>query len=414
MIRNLICTTCFAVAAIAQPTPTPLPQLLEEAAHNNRDILAALHGWRAAAQVPTQVSTLPDPEVTVQQFSVGSPRPFAGFSNSDFAYIGIGISQDLPYPGKLGLRGEVAQRDAAASRKQFEGAQRRIRAEVKAAYYQLSYLQRTLALIQRDGKLLDEIEKIAEARYRTGQGSQQDVLKSQLQRTQLLGELAHHHAAIEMTQAKLNRLLNRPPDSPAITADELTETSLPYTSQELLARVRTENPAVELEQEMVRKQSLQVELARKDFYPDFNVQYMWQHTAGQFRDYYMLSFGAKIPLYRRRRLDPELTEAVEELDRSRRTYESEVQQAYFEVRDQFIAADTAAQLLKIYREGSIPQAMATYQAGLASYESGKQDFETLLSAFLDVLHYDEEYWKTLAGHEAALARIERLTGVTLP
>jgi cobalt-zinc-cadmium efflux system outer membrane protein len=404
---------CLVLAGMHAVAAVPLAGLLDEAGRNNPDIIAALRGWQAAAQVPSQVSTLPDPQVTVQHFSVGSPRPFAGYSNSEFAYIGLCISQELPYPGKLSLRAEAAQRDAAASRERFEATKRSIFQQLKAAYFQLAYVQQTLGVLERDERLLEQIEKVAEARYRVGQGTQQDVLKAQLQRTKILRELAHHHELMESQQAQLKKILNRPPDSVDISVDDLTETPLGYTSEELLAKVRTQNPDVTGEQEMVRKQSLQVEMARKDRYPDFTVQYMWQHTAQQFRDYYMLSFSARLPIYKRRKLDPEMTQAVEELNRSRREYESHVQQAYFEVRDQFISAETAAQILKIYREGLIPQAMATFRAGLAAYESGAQGFETLLSTFLDVLTFDEEYWKTLAEHETALARIEQLTGVKI-
>ena len=84
--------------------PTPLAPLIAEAEANNTQISAADHSWKAATHVAQQVTTLPDPQFTVQQFSVGSPKPFAGFSNSDFAYIGLGASQDLPYPGKLRLK----------------------------------------------------------------------------------------------------------------------------------------------------------------------------------------------------------------------------------------------------------------------------------------------------------------------
>ncbi|MGH9353130.1 MAG: TolC family protein, partial [Terriglobia bacterium] len=106
-------------------------------------------------------------------------------------------------------------------------------------------------------------------------------------------------------------------------------------------------------------------------------------------------------------------QATAELNSARREYESSVQQAYFEVKNQLLAADTASQVLKIYREGLIPQATTDYQAGLAAYQSGNQDFETLLSSFLDVLNLDEEYWKSLAEHETALAKIEQLTGVAI-
>src|SRR5216683_7749974 len=102
----------LALELSAADLPTPLSALLDEATRNNPDILAARRGWQAATQVASQVSTPPDPQVTVQHLSVGSPRPFAGYSNSDFAYIGLGVSQDLPYPGKLRLRGEIAKKDA--------------------------------------------------------------------------------------------------------------------------------------------------------------------------------------------------------------------------------------------------------------------------------------------------------------
>ena len=124
----------------------------------------------------------------------------------------------------------------------------------------------------------------------------------------------------------------------------------------------------------------------------------------------MVSFSARLPVYRRRKLNPEMNQAVEELNRSKREYESQVQAAYFEVRSQYISAETASQMLKIYREGLIPQALATYESGLAAYQTGRLDFETLLASFMDVLNFDNEYWKTLADHETALARIEQLTG----
>ena len=403
----------FALGLSAADLPTPLSALLDEATGNNPDILAARRGWQAATQVPSQVSTPPDPQLTVQHVSVGSPRPFAGFSNSDFAYIGFGISQDLPYPGKLKLKGEAAQQDAAVGREKLEIVRRSILQQVKDAYFQIAYVQQTLEVLDRNGKLLEQIEKIADGRYRVGEGSQQDVLKAQLERTKLLREVAHHHELMDTQQAQLIKLLNRPPGSPDISTEPLVETPLRYTSNELLEKVRTENPEVASQQEMVKKQSLQVEIARKDRYPDFSVQYIWQHTAEQFRDYYMLSFSARIPIYRRRKLNPEMNQAVEELNRSRREYESQVQSSYFDVRNQYIAAETASQMLKIYREGLIPQALATYQAGLASYQTGTLDFESLFSTFMDVLNFDGEYWKTLMEHETALARIEQITGVPL-
>jgi cobalt-zinc-cadmium efflux system outer membrane protein len=112
-------SSAFGQTPSASP-PTPLSQLVAEAEANNPQVSAADHGARAAKQVAPQMTTLPDPKFTYQQLSVGSPKPFAGYTNSDFAYIGVGASQELPYPGKLRLRGEVTERDADTKQAEVE------------------------------------------------------------------------------------------------------------------------------------------------------------------------------------------------------------------------------------------------------------------------------------------------------
>jgi outer membrane protein TolC len=393
---------------------TPLADLLQEAEKNNPQIEAARQGWQAAKQVPTQVSTLPDPQFTLQHLSVGSPRPFAGYTNSDFAYIGLGVTQDIPYPGKLRLKGEIAKREADVSQQQVESVCRAVLAEVKTAYFQLAYLSKTLAILESDGELLKQVEQAAEARYRSGKGTQQDVLQAQLQKTKLVREIAMHHLEVGKLEAQLKQLLSRPQDSPDIEPAGLTETPLLQNYQELLAAAKAQNPELAASQKMIDKQSLQVDLARKNFYPDFNVQYMWQRTdPTQFRAYYMLSFGVRVPIYRSRKQKPELAQAQSEELRARSELEAQSQQVASELRAQYVVVQQTAEMLKIHREGLAPQARSAFQSGLASYQSNKQDFQAVLTAFLDVLHLDEEYWQNLAEYETAIARLEQITGLSL-
>jgi outer membrane protein, heavy metal efflux system len=395
-------------------TATPLAQLVKEAERNNPQFLAAKRGWQAATQVPSQVSTLPDPQVMVQHVSAGSPVPFSDFGSVQMTFLGFGVSQTIPYPGKLRLRGQIARRRADALGQQAEAVRRAVIEKLKTTYYRLGYVQETLSILDKDKKLLDQIEKIAEARYRVGQGNQQDVLKSQLEQTKLLRDTTEYRQQMASLEAQLKQLLNRPQDSADIITAKPTETPLPFGSDDLLSAVRTGNPEVGAQHEMVQGRSLGVELAKKDFLPDFNVQYMYEHTDPRFPERYMLSVGVKLPIYRSRRQRPELAQAAEQLNSARRTYEAKVQQTYFEVRDQYLVADSDAKVLKIYREGLIPQATATFDAGLASYQSAQEDFQTLIDSFLDVFNLDVEYWRTLAEHESALARLEQLTGIKIP
>jgi len=393
---------------------TSLSELLEEVEKNNPEIEAARQGWQAAKQVPTQVSTLPDPQFNLQHLSVGSPRPFAGYTNSDFAYLGLGVSQDIPYPGKLRLKGEIAKREADVSQEQVESVRRAVLAELKGIYFQLAYLSKTLTILEEDGDLLKQVEQAADARYRSGMGTQQDVLQAQLQKTKLLREIAVHHLQMGKLEAQIKQLLNRPQDSQDIEPSELAETALAQTYADLLAAAQVQNPEIASAQKMIERQSLQVDLARKDFYPDFNVQYMWQRTdPTQFRAYYMLSVGIKVPIYRSRKQRPELAQAQSEQLRARSEFQAQSQQVASELRTQYVVVQQTAELLKIHREGLSPQARSEFQAGLAAYQSNKQDFQALITAFLDVLHLDEDYWQNLAEYETAIARLEQLTRLTL-
>jgi outer membrane protein TolC len=385
--------------------------LVQEVERSNPEIAASLHAWQAAADVPKQASALPDTEITVQQFSVGSPRPFAGYSNSDFAYVGIGASQDIPYPGKRRLRSEVAEREADSIHAQSDAVRRQAIETLKLVYFQLAYLQQTLPVLERNDQLLGQIEQAAEARYRAKQGNQQDVLRAQLQHTKLLREIAMHHQQEEQLEAQLKQVLNRPQTSSDIIADVLSRTSLKYTDTELLNRVQDQNSDVRSRSEMVRRQESQVELSHKEFRPDFNVSYTYEHTADQFHDYYMASFGLRLP--NRGRQSAVLAEAIQNQVRAKQELQGEVQRVQSEVEQQYVLVRRSEDQLKIYAEALIPQSEATLQAGLAAYQSNRQDFGSLLSSFQDVLNSNLEYQSELLEHESALASIERPTQISL-
>lgn len=394
-------------------TATPLAALLDETERDNSDIQAARQGSDAAKQVPAQASALPDPQFQVQQFDVGSPRPFAGYTNSNFAYVGLGASQDIPYPGKLKLRGEIAKRDADIASNRADSVSREVLAEVKAAYFQLGYLSQTLAILDNDQQLLRQVEQAAEARYRSGMGNQQDVLQAQVQQTKLLRDISMHHLEAGKIQTRLKQFLNRPQSAADIEPFPLQETHLEASFDDLLLAAQTQNPDLAATQNMIERQTLNVDVAHKDFYPDFNAQVMWERTdPAQYRAYYMFTLGIKIPLHYGKQRS-ELAQAEAELSRSRSEREAQSQQLAANLRDQYLIAQQTADVLKINREGLIPQARGSFQSGLAAYQNNRQDFQALLTSYLDILRIEQENWQSLADHETALARIEQMTGLPL-
>ncbi len=413
LTATLVLATAFSAfgQTPAAGTPTPLSQLLAEAGANNPQISAANYGARAARQMAPQVTTLPDPKFTYQQFSVGSPKPFAGYTNSDFAYIGVGASQELPYPGKFRARGDVAERDADTQQAEVEVTKTSIADAVKADYIHLGYLQQTLGILQQNESVLDQLIQDATAHYQVGQGMQQDVLQAQVNRTRIVKEITMHHQQMGEIQAHLKGLLSRDQGSPDIITEDLVATPLQRTSDELLAMVRQNNPQVQVDASSIRTQDARVASAKRDGKLDFEVGYLYENTDRKYRDYYMFTFDVRLP--RKKRVDAEIAEATERRSESQRTLDAHLQQQLAEVQQEYVKTTSDEELLKEYREGLIPQTDAAYRATLSAYAANREQFNHVLSYFTDLLSLRLEYAQTLMDHEAALAHLESLTGATL-
>ena len=412
------CTAALVLFAgiSAQPQqinrePTPLATLLAEAASRNSQIAAANDTWKSSSHVARQVSTLPDPQFTFQSFSVGSPRPGAGFSNSNFAYLGFGASQALPYPGKLRLKSEVASRKADATEARVGVVRANVAEQVKLLYLRLAYLQQTFAILDRTNGVLGPLVQNELSHYSLGEGNQAGIIKAQLQRTQILRSETVNREQTGEAEADLKELLHRAQDSPDIVAEPLAETTLGQTATELQNLVRQQNPTLQVEQRSVQQEEAQIKSAQRNGKPDFNVGYMYQLTGSSYWDYYMLTLSLSLP--HRARVREEVAEAIEQANYARHELDSEAQQQLAAVQKQFVAATGTAQLLDEYTHGLIPQSEAIFRSEQSSYAANKQAFTPVLSSLLDLLSLQSDFQEALLEHETALVRLETLTGASL-
>jgi outer membrane protein TolC len=406
---NLCIWLLLSGLGVAQTT-TSLQSLIAEARQSNPAIRASEMAVATARYAPKQASALPDTEVMLQHFSVGSPRPFAGYTNSDFAYIGFGASQELPYPGKRSLRANVAEHEVAISSAEKDVVAWYAITQLKLAYFQLASSQQVIAILEKNQQTAEQIVQAAEARYRVGQGAQADVLRAQLQQTKLLNELSSERRESAQAQAAIKALLNRPIGSPDIVAEPLHQHHLPAT-EVLLRTLADKNPDLQVNAQRISQGHAAVELAQRERKPDFAVQYMWQHTASEFRDYYMATFSIKLP--NRSRVRAMQGEAQAKLAQAESEKQARLKQMESDLGEQIASAQTSEQQLKVYDDGLIPQSEAALNAGLAGYGAGKQEYQGLLASFTDTLQLAIERERTLAEHEAAIARIEGLIGEEL-
>jgi len=384
--------------------------LIEEALRDSPLIAAARSHWQALTKVPVQESTLPDPQITFQNMAVGNAIPGNDLQTNNFAYFGYGVSQDIPFPTKLQLKAAVAETEAKSTRAAYQAQVRSVVEQVEETYFNLFYLGNSLSLLEQTYDEFQHLAHITEAQYQVAMAQQQDVLKAQLQMTSILNEEQTTRGEFEQGQADLKAVLGREQDSPDLRIGELKPSAFTLNDQQLRRLAMTASPLLKQAEALEAKSDESLKLAREDYIPDFSIAYMYQKTGARFPDYYMATLGIKIPLYFWRKQTPAIEQAALEKESSRaQTYAIKLSVMSL-VQNQWIAIQTTERVLKLYRDGLIPQAEATLKSALATYRVGKVDFQTVLSAEIDVLRLRQQYDRAIADHEIAAAKIYQIIG----
>lgn len=385
-----------------------LDDVINEALRKNPGIQAALHTVNAQRRRVPQVKSLPDPMVGVGW--AGNIQPFSVQTGDPSSYRSFSATQTLPFPGKLKLRGEIASKEADASYWDYEAARRKVVADVKAAFYDYFYYYKALGTTRQNKDLLTKLSKIADARYRVGKGLQQDVLKSQVEISRLLQTETMQQQQLETAQARLNTLMARPPESPLPPPAEITATPLTASIDEIYELARKNDPELQRDVQMIERNQLAVNLAQKDYKPDFSVGYMYQQRP-QLPDMHGVTVTLNIPIFYKTKQREEVKQAVEEKTSAEQTRDNRRNELYFELKQDYLAAKASDQLLQLYSHGVVPQSSLALESSMSDYQVGNADFLTVFTNFSTILEYETEYYRELANYQTSLAQIESLIGV---
>ena len=395
----------------APPVATSLSELVGELRERNPEIQAARYRFDAATKRPSQVGTLPDPKLGLSNFGVG--HPVSPLNDSNFAYHGIGITQEIPFPGKLALASEQAKKEADSERQMFEATVRDATARLKVAYFEWASIAKQIEITARSRDLLQRFEEIARNRYSVGKGIQQEVLKAQVELSSLAQEMELLQQKRATVEAQIQYLLGRDAEAPLGTPAIMKPSPFSADLQSLLSSAQKDSPRVRAQEFLIDSRAVGVERSKKDYRPDFAVGFQWQHTGSNFPDYYMATAEVKLPLYFWRKQRYGAEEAESRLREAKETYRSTRQEIAYMVKEQYLAAKSSERLLSLYESGTIPQATLALDSTTSAYEVGKVDFLTLLNSLTSVLTFEKQYYQELARHEQALARLEPLVGEEL-
>jgi len=414
LIWVLALVICAGTAARAQQPPTEgvkLADLVAEAESKHPAILAAARMVEAKrARIP-QARAFPDPQLSIGY--MGDPAPFKTQAHDPSSYRQFGVMQEIPYPGKRELRGKIAEKDVDAENWNLEAARRRVRAEVKLAYYELWGVDRALDITQKNKDLLEKLARIAEERYKVGKGLQQDVLRAQVEVTRILQRLTILHQRRRSLEARLNSLLLRPPSSPLAPLETVAKSPFAYSLEELLEQGVANAPEIRRQEQLIEQSQVAVNLAKRDFYPDFSVGWDYQNRGSGQPEMYGLRFSINLPVFYKSKQRQALSEASSTLAGTREMREAARTSLLFQVKEYYLAAQASEELLTLYSKGIVPQSTLALESALAGYQVGSLDFLSLITNFITILDYETSYYEELANYQKALARIEEITGIEL-
>jgi outer membrane protein TolC len=391
--------------------PVKLNDLIREALARNPEVLAGQKKYEAARQRPSQEKSLPDPMLSLGYSSNGGPLPGQGLGTEPTSNIGFMVTQEIPYPGKRQLRGNIAAKEADAEFQEYLAIQLNVRSRVAQAFHRLHHAYEVLGILSEGKELLSEVIRVSEARYSAGKAAQQDVLKAQTQLSILEARIAEKQQDRDTSQAEINSLLNRKPGTPLGVPADAEVKPLGLTAEELLTKAAV-SPDLRRAQEMIQRNELAVNLARKDFHSDFTVSGGYFYMGGM-PAMYQFRVDIPIQLHRGQKQRPALDERVHELSESRHDFEAANQNLQFRVREAYFAAQTAYRLMKLYEDTILPQSSLTIQSSLPAYETGGTDFLSVLTNVMTKIDSQERYHEQRMMYELARARLEELTAVTL-
>ena len=406
----VVSATSVAGAQVREPAgaDSTLASLVAELGTNNPEIAAARRevDMRSARIAPA--GTPPDPTLSIGYMSGFARPPYFPSSATPNAFRQVGVSQEIPYPGKLSLRSRIAAIDADAARWSVEDTRLQLAAELKAMYFEYQFASRSLDIVRRNREVLDHFRQIAEARFSVGQAIQQDVLKAQLEISSLIERTTVLERQREALRARINGLLYRDQNIPLSPELPFATLPLPADAGVLRAQALERYPALKRDEQQIAKAQQQVSLARREYLPDFGINVTAQQPAGDMPWMYGVDFMVKVPIFWQRRQRPMVAEAVAGLESGRRVRDSTLARAEAMVGELHVNAVSAKRLMDLYTGSVLPQARLTLESSLASYQVGKAEFLTVLTNFVSVLTYEIGLEEQRTQYHVALAGLEPL------
>lgn len=378
-----------------------LDAVVAEVQARNPSLQAASSAWRAAAQRYPQVISLDDPVFA----AMISPR---GVGMDDGGGWMVQASQEIPWCGKRALRGSVAAAEADVMRGDIGEIRLRLAEAAQLAYFDYYLAQRQAEVNASTRRLVEQLREIAVNKYQVGQVTQQDVLQADVELADLATRSAELIRDEQVATARINTLLHRAADYPLPPPREISMPGGLPSAAELQQAAVQSRPDLYAQFARIRAEEANLALACREYYPDVNLVARYDGLMPEdMRSQVGLDFNVPIRYDRR---SAAVQEACNRVAQRRAEYQDRLDQVRYEVQAAFTRAVQGAEVVRLYRDKTLPAAELSLQSAQSNYTTGNLDFLRLLDAERQLNGQRERYYAALAQYHQQLAELERAVG----
>lgn len=390
---------------------------VETAIRDNPNLAEMQARYEALAEVPSQAGTLPDPIVNLGAMNL--PTDTFDLDQEPMTQLQVGFSQVFPFPGKLSLREEAAEFDAKAAGYSVDEVRLRLIENVSSKWWQLYYLDRALETVENNQALLDNFITVAQTKYETGGGLQQDVLLAQLELSKLIDLEIQIQAMRRNQSIQLNILMDRQANATVLLPTEVSREMRDLIDEEsLYVKAEYTRPLLKQMDTQIDAAQKRLDLAKRNYYPDFMVGVTYGDRTGENplprggarSDFASFMLGVKIPLYAGRKQSKAVLQKHHELRKNRFALLDEKSMVMAAISSAVTDYQRTREQFSLFETGIVPQARQTVDSMLAGYQVNEVDFLNLVRSQLTLFNYELQYWKALTEANQALARLEAAVG----
>lgn len=393
--------------------PPELSALIAEGLENNPGILSLESEISALMEDAVFAGSLEDPQLGIGLLNL--PTDSFRLNQEAMTQKQLFISQKIPWVGKLSLRSRRAVLNAQQKESILSAKRLALSKMIATDYYELGFVAASQKINQRLVGTLQQLLGVSETKYASGQGLQQDVLQAQVELSKLIDEKIELAKKRRTLEERINGLLGReafapidPPKNPGYTepvpdADKLKDRALAQNPRLLARKLEADRAETE------------IALAKKEYFPDMNFKIAYsqrdESQTGQDRaDFVSASVTINLPVWRNTRQDKKLASSKTRHTSALQSYREMARRLPFEIDAMVNEIESLNENYKLYADALLVQAEQWAYASLAAYRVGKLEFNTMLSAQIRLLRFENTANRYLFGIHQKIAALEEILG----